>query len=693
MTALKDLLAAGGIKSAVVIDDAYDKVPKASDLDGQGIWSTFWADAASSEAVLIEIFPAYSELEPEQLQLSDPFVAAVWGADGKLPAELRDPLFQGYRQAIATDRKFLDDLEARLKAAGLDVIQSGRTPPQAAKGVPLVFVDLFLGATQQEGDIDLSLAALAPTLQGHEKEPPCVVLMSRSELLTDKKERFRDGAGLLGALFRAYSKTPLLEGRTLETTLERLATHRADALRVAKFVYGWKTGLAQASQRFLHGIGRLDLSDYAQIRDVLLAFEGQPLGSYMLDVFDRVLAHEIEGDEHTIDAAQALNDIDPAQYPAPHIAGTTDLQDLVFRTIWQNPKRLKVKTTVDEIPVGFGDVLIRKDLLNGGAPGAPPDAYVVMTAACDLVRKEGAKRVLLLSGTVTEISPKSWTYGATSFKTPIMKLPGDKRVFVRWDAKDIVTLTHAQIRDLLSANGHYGLHLRLREAHALELQQRLLAEMGRIGLVAHMPGTFPVQVEAHYNSPEGLKKYDLEVAGREGGVCYVGRDKDGKEQTRLIMTEAAIDELLAKIDTMLPDKLDAKTRPVLAQLQKAKILASELQKGFPVPRNDKTGFTPIKAAIPNPGGVIEQITVGLIARNPADMKVDPKLAALILVINDAVSSPAGPAAAPAAKPAAALAAAPAAAPAAEVDPAAATAEADPAVAKAEAADPGGAKQG
>ena len=66
---------------------------------------------------------------------------------------------------------------------------------------------------------------------------------------------------------------------------------------------------------------------------------------------------------------------------ATHISGSTDLQDLVFRTIWQNPKRLKVKTTVDEIPVGFGDVLVRRDLLDGGAAGEQPAAYAVMTAA------------------------------------------------------------------------------------------------------------------------------------------------------------------------------------------------------------------------------------------------------------------------------------------------------------------------
>jgi hypothetical protein len=488
MTKLGDLLDRQGIKSVVVMDDGYDAIPKASDLEEQDIWANFFADAGPTEVLLKEIFPAYRALEPEQLQASDQFVAALWEAKSRLPTNLWAPLFEGYRQAIETDRKFLDDLESRLAGAGLSVIKSGREPPSEAIGVSLIFADLFLGAAQQDADIDLSLTALGPMLKGREEEPPCVVLMSRSELLRDKKERFRDGAGLLGAMFRAYSKAQLLEGRTLETTLERLAMHRTDALRVARFVHGWKTGLEKASKQFLYSIGRLDLSDYAQIRDVLLAFEGQPLGSYMLDIFDRVLAHEIEGDEHTVDAAQELNNIEPSQYPAPHMAGSTDLQDLVFRAIWQNPKRLKVKATVDDIPVGFGDVLVRRDLLEGGSAGEGPDTYIVMTAACDLVRMDGVKRVLLLSGTATETSPKSWTYGRSTFKTPIMKLPDEKRVFIRWDAKNIITLPHDDIRRLLGAERKYVLYLRLREAHTLELQQRLLAEMGRVGLVVHMPG-------------------------------------------------------------------------------------------------------------------------------------------------------------------------------------------------------------
>ena len=84
MTALGELLKSRGIESAVVIDDGYDAVPKASDLEGQDIWANFFADAGPTEAVLTEVFPAYPDIQPEQLQSSDQFVAALWEAKDRL---------------------------------------------------------------------------------------------------------------------------------------------------------------------------------------------------------------------------------------------------------------------------------------------------------------------------------------------------------------------------------------------------------------------------------------------------------------------------------------------------------------------------------------------------------------------------------------------------------------------------------
>ncbi len=630
---LNQVLSDCGIASALVIDDGYDAVPRASDLDDTEIWSNFFADSRGHEQILTDIFPQYAEFLPEQLQSSDRFVAALWNGRAKIPSELWDPFFEVYQQSFATDKAFLDNLEARLAATGLQVVQSGRAPPPGAHEANLIFVDLFLGAAQQDPDIKRSLETLQPLLNGREKEPPCVVLMSRSELLRDKKEQFREGAELLGSMFRVYSKAELLQGENLERTLERLVLHRPDAMRVARFVHGWKTGLNLASERFLKGIRRLDLSDYAQIRDVLLAFEGQPLGSYLLDVFDRVLAHEIEGDEETVQAAEDLNRIDPARYPAPHIAGSPDLQDLVFRTIWQNPKRLKVKSTIAEMPVGFGDVLVRKELIEGApAPAGAAHAYVVMTPACDLVREDGAKRILLVSGRISEMSAKSWTYGQTTFKTPIMSLPGERRVWLRWDAKDLLALTPAEIAELLS--GHYRIHLRLREGHALELQQRLLAEMGRIGLIAQMPGTFPVRVTAYSHGPASLRELSLPVTAREGGVCYVGRDKDGNEQTKLVMTEGAIDELLTAVESITAAEVHERARDALARLQKAKSFGTMLQQGMPVPKSDQTSFATIKATVPEDGDQIKEGVIGLIARNPSTLPQTARNGALVLVVTD-----------------------------------------------------------
>jgi hypothetical protein len=68
---------------------------------------------------------------------------------------------------------------------------------------------------------------------------------------------------------------------------------------VAAFLAAWEEGLAGAGTEFMRLIRRLGLSDYNKIREVLLDAEGQPLASYMLDVFDCVLQHEIEGHRPT----------------------------------------------------------------------------------------------------------------------------------------------------------------------------------------------------------------------------------------------------------------------------------------------------------------------------------------------------------------------------------------------------------
>ncbi|NTG16359.1 hypothetical protein G6L05_21625 [Agrobacterium rhizogenes] len=631
---LNDLLKDRNLVSAVIIDDAYDKVPKASDLAADDeAWSTFIADIGDDEAILVQAFPAYEHMSATDLKHSDDFVAAAWAARDKLKPALFELLFGNYENGIKSDRAFLEQLEEALTALGIKPIPSGRTLPAEAATASIIFADLFLGVGQDEHDTRLSIDIVKQLVAGREEAPPPVILMSRSDLLHDKKAAFRDDARLMGALFRVYRKQTLLEADNLSRALERLATHYRDAVRIAAFLTRYENGMKAATARLFKTARRLDLSDYGQIRDVLLAFEGQPIGSYLLDVFDSALQYEVEADLPTIEAAEKLTNIDPANYPAPHIAGSPDLQDMMARTIWHNRERLAVRSTMIDLAVGFGDVLLRKNDVDAADPNADrPDAFVILTPACDLVRKDGAKRLLLLAGRASQLTHKSWSYKNAGLKTPVAILKDDTRVSLTWDSSDLRMLTHAELNSLVAADGPYYIFQRLRESHALELQQSLLAQMGRVGLSAKMPATFAVEVEVSFPAKDGvLKALDVPSLRRDGGVCYVGRHEDSSENARLVLTEEAIDELMAAVATLSEDDVAPKSKEFLKRLKASTSFAKKLQTGLAVAASNKAGFTPIKAeAVGTDGAVVEEI-IGHVARDPTGLPSNSQ-GGLILVL-------------------------------------------------------------
>lgn len=225
---VSDILKSAGFVSALVIDDAFDDVPIAADLAiDEEAWTIFVDDVRTEQELVVEAFPAYATMNANELRASDEFVKTIWDLKGKLSDELWMRLFETYERENTSDREFLQKLKNRLSAAGLEVKSAGRTVPEDAHGCSIIFADLFLGAAQQDFDVDKSIRRLDELMARRENSPPAVVLMSRSPRLQDKKERFRDDAKMVGALFRVYRKQELLEGSTVETVLERLATHRS----------------------------------------------------------------------------------------------------------------------------------------------------------------------------------------------------------------------------------------------------------------------------------------------------------------------------------------------------------------------------------------------------------------------------------------------------------------------------------
>jgi hypothetical protein len=570
MTDLKPLLKERGIKKAAIIDDAFDLVPRPNELTSDG-WAIFFADLNEADRTLLPaIFPAYEATGPEDLQASVEFVTALWNNRDRLSGPVRDALLDEYERTSATELGRLQALKQELESLQLECVTLGRESRDGIADVDLVFVDLFLGFSQMETDMERAIARAHDLVANRPDNPPLIVLMSRSTRLWEKRNEFRDKAGLLGSTFRVISKADLAKQDLLRRLLVRLVDHYADAKRVAAFVHAWDAGLDEARKRFVRLLRRLDLADFAQIQTLLLEFEGQPLGEYLLDVADRVLQHEIEADPNTITAARGLNAIDLGRYPAPHLAGSSDLQDLVQRMIFQHAERLRLSDPDGQHRIEFGDLFRYRDEQSG----APTDRVILIaTPACDLAR--GCDNILVLPGTLKPLGVGDWAYGATVAKTPIFAAADGSRWWIKWNFKGRKTMS---VPDLQNKVGLARV-ARLREVPAIELQQQLLVDMGRIGQIANPPATFPVSVALYRVSPEETMRA-LGAPNLSAAVCFVGRDADAKPVNHLALTEDACDAFYTIVKELHADDVHALARPSLAALKSDLSFFEKFERGI-----------------------------------------------------------------------------------------------------------------
>lgn len=577
MMELQKLLKDSGIRKAVVIDDVFDDVPRPDELD-EGDWSNFFDDLGEDgDKTLADQYPEYEEASRDDLRVSQKFIAIVWENRTKLPQEACDHLFRNYENTKTTERTRLDQLVTVLESLDLTCTKMGREFDEEAKEAELLFVDLFLGFHQSEDDMNHSIQRVGKLVSGRKQNPPLVVLMSRSPRLQEKRDKFRDEAELLGSTFRVVSKDDLAVEGTLETILTRLATHYQDAKRVAGFVDAWDTGLDRARKNFIQVLRRLDLSDLAQVRALLLEFEAQKLGEYLLDVADGVLQHEIEGDSNTIGAALDLNKIDLSKYPAPHLVGSPDLQDLVHRMIFLHSDRLRLSKEEDKVQLQFGDLLRWK---SADGVAFSDDVSLVVTPACDLVRnRNGVERVMLLSGKLGDLEPKNWSYRhRDSVRTPIVILPDEDRKWIKWDLKDVKTLSWSKLDGLFGEQERLSHIGRLRGVYAIEIQQMLLADFGRIGRPANLPVSFPVDVSFFYVGTDS-KAQKLNVEEIESATCYVGRDAGSEPVHRLVLTEQACDHIERALCAIDDNKLHRSARDSLAAVKDDRGFFTRFERG------------------------------------------------------------------------------------------------------------------
>lgn len=636
---LTELLAAKGVTRALVVDDVFDPIPTSGDIGpGNEAWPIFNDDLTPELRDRIrEAYPRSAEVAFDTLIEDDGYVAALWGLRGELGA-IAEPLFGQYVSDQAADQKFVGLAVDKLNELGVDCQTSGRNFADAAETADLIVIDLFFNKNQDEAGFGESKTTLRTVVDQRGSNPPLVILMSRSTRLFSKRDEFRDDVGLLDSAFRIIQKSDLEENNRFELQLERLAENIDDSKKLARFFNALEQGMAEATNRTLRLFRKLSLSDVGQIQQLLLNAEGEPAGSYLVDVFDRVLQHEIEREASIIDAAIPLNEFSAASHPAPYVAGSPDLQELVARLLTQNGERVRLQGAVGT-RVTFGDVITTSPNTDAARLQATmpveigvTTALLVLTPACDLQR-DGAPRILLLVGKIETIGASSWTYGEDA-RTAAIQLGADLR-WIKWNLKHIDTVSHEQLEKAFG-DGDLVTAARLREAHALELQQRLLSGLGRVGLVAPMPATFSVHAEIYYAGTDGIPaRLDIPALA-DGAVCFVGRDEKKAPILRLVMTELACDGVVDALAALPEEQVAEPARKALAHVKSSPDVRRMLTKGLSL----KGAKSDAWVHIPSETGANDGVSkMGLLAWNfafpaAALAKGDLNKAGIIVLIKD-----------------------------------------------------------
>lgn len=612
---LAELLAAKGISSAIVVDDVFDLVPTPDDIGAANdAWLNFNDDLTQELRERIrEVYPRSADTGFDQLIVDSGYVATLWALRDELGA-IAQPLFEQYVSDQAADQKFVDLAVDKLNELGLACNTSGRNFVDAARTADIIVIDLFFNKSQDDTAIAESKTRLQSVIGKRRGNPPLVILMSRSSRLFSKRDEFRDDVGLLDSAFRIIQKSDLEDNNKFELQLERLAESVEDSKKLARFFDALEQGMAEATNRTLRLFRKLSLSDVGQIQQLLLNAEGEPVGSYLVDVFDRVLQHEIEREANIIDAAIPLNEFSAASHPAPYVAGSPNLQELVARLLSQNNERLRLPGAQDA-HVTFGDVIMTSP--NTDAPRLrttmavdvdASTAMLVLTPACDLQR-DGAPRILLLIGKVETVGASSWTYGEDA-RTAAIQLAVDLR-WIKWNLKHIDTVSHDQLEKAFN-DGDLVIAARLREAHALELQQRLLSGLGRVGLVAPMPATFSVDAEIYYPGINGIPvRLDIPALA-DNAVCFVGRDENKAPVLRLVMTEMACDGVVDAFIALPAEQVAEQAQKALAHVKSSPDVRRMLTKGLSLKGAKSDGWF----HIPSETGAVDGVPkMGLLAWN------------------------------------------------------------------------------
>ncbi len=394
-----------------------------------------------------------------------------------------------------------NDTDATITEFGSDVAGADVTD------FDMVFLDYYLsgavpavvgpGVKKKDTDDarDRSVRFLRELIAAAERIP--LVMLISSAAVADDLPKFRSDTAMLASKLSFLPKEiAVRDPARAQHKIMGLAKFRGESDALWKLMEMWQRVVAEASNEVLLSLRELDVMDFSYIQEFRLADEKTPFAQYLVWLLGGKLTDEVEQMMRKKEADKLVKSVilpqaipgrvgPTAAITGLYSAATTSRLSVADDTF--KPKTWSGYIYIDTASYNriYGEKLtVRRRAKN------LPQVLAVLTPACDLVpgrsSEDKLKTVTMIGGSLVPLEE------SLNPSNHLIML-NDKPYIVEWNTKWPVTMT-VDAMATENLGGRYQWVGRLREMYHADLQQKLMADVGRVGLPVAPPMSEPVGV-------------------------------------------------------------------------------------------------------------------------------------------------------------------------------------------------------
>ena len=559
MQPIIDMLISSGITNVAIVDDAYDP-PKRGDYTVE--INDFFADVEADPDMMEEI-KAFGVNFRNVNDITDLMLRNLWEGRSNLKA-LSAPFEEHLFPVIGGK---LDGVNALMGffngTIGLNVTPFGVDFAPEKETFELIFIDYYLGPVQEK---EMALARARNLVRQIYKSPsgkpkPLIVLMS-SEVVNDELiTSFVEDSGLIRGMFYFIDKADLSDQVKVSLKLSAFSTTIPNGYRIQHLLDAIESTASDISKQFISELKKLSIDDYAYIQRLSLQDDGQPLGDYLMWLFNSYYGHLFfEKNDVVKEKQQDINTLSISNLPLYLGKPSPTLSEIYHSALFvsniaglsAHPKSTKAEEE-EHSYLHLGDIFV--DDKN--------NVLLVINAQCDLsYAPDGKNRkfrpttsIILVPGELHEVTSSKNTFepNISESRTLFFKYNNNNYSII-WKTKEVLTKQYGKIRGWLKKENYVRVS-RLRLPFALEIQNVFASELTRVGNPVAPPIITKIRLEGFYkNSDQKATKF---IESNDGDV-YIMTTKTGLKcfftESFIYRFRECLDRTANDLTALLPNK-------------------------------------------------------------------------------------------------------------------------------------------